>query len=190
MVRQRRWANVAVIALCLLIVGTIRSFVPEYLPGESMRGPDRQGVVNAQMFTAELLDAVVTRSITLPHNGDVAETDEVFVVVQLRIRPTEEAIALNYRVDTRDGSSYLSLQDRIASPVGSVMMYAATQSTISVAVEVPESKLDGAALVVARSDGGRVEPMRPVARFALDELGEVLDEFGPELDVVELADED
>lgn len=186
--KRRGWVRFVVIALCLIVVGTIRSFVPDYLPDESPRGPDRNGVANAQSFTAELLDSVATRTIHLAHTDGVAETDEAFIVVQLRIRPTEDAVSLSYRVDTRDGMSYQAVGDRIASPLGGMTMHAATQNTISVAVEVPEAKLDGAKLVVARTNYGRIEPMRPVARFDLDDLGPLVDEFSPELDVVELSD--
>lgn len=188
---RRRWGRFVALAVALIMVGTIRSFVPEYLPDESTRGPGTDGVAVTQRFTAELTDAVVTRSIHMPLAEGTVETDDVLVVVRLQIRPTRERIVAEFRIDASDGTTYSALLDRIGadrSAMGTTM-YSATQTTISMAIEIPESKLDGAQLVVSASNIGRIEPMRPVARFSLDDLGEPLSEFTPEPDVVELIDD-
>lgn len=188
---RRRWGRFVALAVALIMVGTIRSFVPDYLPGESTRGPGTDGVAVTQRFTAELTDAVVTRSIHLPLVEGTVETDDVLVVVRLQIRPTRERIFAEFRIDARDGTTYSALRQRIGgdASAGGATMYPATQTTISMAIEIPESKLDGAQLVVSASNIGRIEPMRPVARFSLDDLGEPLSEFTPEPDVVELIDD-
>lgn len=188
--RHRLWKRLLTLAVCLLVVGLIRSLIPEYLPNESPRGPGRDGVASTDLMSAKLLDQTVARTIQIPHNSGIAQTEEVFIVVRVQTEPLQGRIFPQYRIDASDGRRYHPLLMNIGSGSVTTRVNAATRSTQSFAFEVPESALEGSRLVIYTATSGQVRPMQPVIEFQLDDLGEIVDEFTPEPDAVELVFDD
>lgn len=188
--RHRLWKRLLTLAVCLLVVGLIRSMIPEYLPSESPRGPGRDGVASTDMMSVRLLDQAVTRTIFMPHSGGSAQTENVFIVVRVQIEPLQERIVPLYRIDGGDGRQYNPLVQNLGSQYNTTRVIPATRATQSFAFEVPESALAGAELVVLLPTAGQVQPMQQVIQFQLDDLGEILEEYTAEPDSAELVFDD
>lgn len=168
---DRVWYRVATVLVALIIVGTIRSVIPEFLPHESPRSPGANGVVTLDDMRVELVEAHLTRSVTDPLNEVRYDTSEVFVVVRVRVQPTAGRVNPSYRLERRDGTTFAHLEDGIAQHSFVAAVQPATIAHRTLIFELPESQASGLELVVHNPQLGRVVPMLPVAVFSLDDPG-------------------
>lgn len=185
---NRLWYRVATVLVALVIVGTIRSMVPEFLPNESTRSPGSDGVVTLDDMQVELLGTELTRSVIDPGNEVRYDTDDVFVVVGLRVQPTAGRVNPTYRLEDRDGNTYNAFNTAMGHNSGLQAIQPATVGHRTLVFELPESATSGLELVVVNPHLGRVVTMLPVAIFALGDLGEASNDYVVPPDDDRLAD--
>lgn len=185
---SRLWYRVATVLLALVIVGTIRSLIPEFLPSESPRSPRGDGVVILDDMRVELVDRELTRAVIDPLNDVRFDSDDVLVGVRVRVQPTAGRVNPSYRLEGPDGTTYQPFRDGIAPYRYVQAIQPATVGHRTLIFEVPEAQASNLDLVVVNPQLGRVVPMLPVAVFGLGDLGEASDSFVATPDDDRLAD--
>ncbi len=170
--RERLWYKLATVLVALLIVGTIRSLIPEFLPNESPRSLGGDGVITLDDMKVELVDAQLARSVTDPLNQIRYDSDDVLVVLRVRVQATAGRVNPTYRLEGRDGTAYQHFYDGIAEHSILAPIQPATLAHRTLIFELPELDATNLELRVLNPQLGRVVPMMSTAVFALGDLGE------------------
>lgn len=161
------WGAVALI-VSLILVGAIRSAIPEQLPNEYAVPAGEDNTVRTDEMDLQLVSIDAASAITSAREGSDARFEAspgtVIVLARLAVTPHGGPFTPRAQIRSADGFTYDSLPlDGFASLFS---VDVGTMATATFIFEVPEEKLGGVIGVHgARADG--LQPVWPVATFTL-----------------------
>lgn len=165
--RSSTAAGIVVLLVCLLVVGLVRSAIPDGGPKEYWVGPDAQGVAHTDDVTVELISLTAATSVRPDDEFSdahfVAAPDAVLVLRRFRMTPHGDILSPQTQLRTSDGYSHeaLSLSD-FPHP----SFHVGFSATTTFIYELPLDSLDG----VIGIHGRRPDGLQPVAPLIVYEL--------------------
>lgn len=162
---MKKLSAILTAVVCLLLVGLIRSAVPDYTPSEYDVHPDADGVGHHDEYTVELRGFWLADELTHQDTFGPRQliTDGTFVVMRARVTPYQRTLLATTELVTADGYTYASLTPYPFPDLS--VAYVGQTTTVNLLFEVPTDKVEGAFITFHgyRKDG--IQPMWPRLRF-------------------------
>lgn len=172
------WRGVAALVVSLVLVGGIRSAIPEFLPTEYQVRANSDGVVQTDAATVELKD--LSSALGVVSSNEFAEDDftaapgTVLVLARFTLVAHRETFSTQTQIRTADGFTYEALPILGFPQPGSV--YVGQSLTTTFVYEVPVDKVSG----VIGIHGARGDGLQPVSPLMVFDLPAQLDTPSPE----------
>lgn len=164
-----RIAGLVALLVCVLLVGVIRSAIPDGPPEEDRVLPDEHGVVRTNEVTVELISVMTASSVRpVGEFGDalfVASPGTVLVLGRFSLTAHGAPYFVSTQLRTSDGYSYAALSLPDFPQPGIHVGFSVTTTFI---YEVPLDKLEGVIGIHGPRDDG-LQPVHPLIAYALPE---------------------
>ena len=162
------WGGVAALVVSLVLVGGIRSAIPDLLPTEYLVRADSGGVVKSDAATVELseLSSATTVLSANEYEEDkfTAAPDAVLVLARCTLVAHGDTFTTRTQIRTSDGFTYEALMIPGFPQPGPV--YVGQSLTTTFVYEIPLDKLSGVIGIHGfRGDG--LQPVSPLMVFDL-----------------------